>query len=267
MKLIICPNAAATRQIAARVISRQIRSKPDTVLGLATGRTMEAIYRLLVLDHREKGLDFSGVTTFNLDEYVGLPGTHDQSYRYYMQTHLFGQVNIQSGLTHVPDGVADDPEAEAAAYDKAIAAAGGIDLQLLGLGENGHIGFNEPLSPLSSRTRPVTLDRATLKQNAGMFGGDYSLVPARTITMGTGTILEARELLLVVTGAAKSDILARVVEGPVSSFVPGSAIQFHQNCFMVIDEDAAAGLTQREMIDWQMKNDPELIALLAPVRN
>ncbi|NHO33173.1 glucosamine-6-phosphate deaminase [Acetobacter fallax] len=262
MKLAICPDATAARQVAARVISHQIRKKPASVLGLATGRTMEAIYRLLAREHTEHGLDFSAVTTFNLDEYVGLPGTHDQSYRYYMQTHLFDHVNVTTAQTHVPDGAASDPDAEAEAYDTSIAASGGIDLQLLGLGENGHIGFNEPLSALSSRTRVVTLDCATLEQNAGMFGGDATKVPTRALTMGTGTILDSRETLLVVTGAAKADILARVVEGPVSALVPGSALQLHQHCLVILDEAAASGLTQRAMIDWQMRHDPELTDLL-----
>ncbi|GBR05356.1 glucosamine-6-phosphate deaminase [Acetobacter oeni] len=265
MKLAICPDATAARTVAARVIARQIRKNPASVLGLATGRTMEAIYRLLARDHAENNLDFAGVTTFNLDEYVGLPGTHNQSYRYYMQTHLFDHVNVTPAKTHVPDGAATDPDAEAHAYDTSIAASGGIDLQLLGLGENGHIGFNEPLSALTSRTRVVTLDRATLEQNAGMFGGNPEKVPARALTMGTGTILEARETLLVVTGAAKAGILARVVEGPLSALVPGSALQLHAHCLLVLDEAAASALTQRDITDWQMKHDPELVALLDPV--
>ncbi|GBQ88377.1 6-phosphogluconolactonase [Acetobacter nitrogenifigens DSM 23921 = NBRC 105050] len=266
MKLVICPDAAAARAVAARVIARQIRRKPSSVLGLATGRTMEAIYQLLVREHVELGLDFSEVTTFNLDEYVGLPGSHEQSYRHYMRAHLFDRVNIRSEHAHVPDGAAASPDVEALAYEAAIVSSGGIDLQLLGLGENGHIGFNEPLSALRSRTRAVTLDRATREQNAGMFGGDPDSVPARALTMGTGTILDARETLMVVTGAAKADILARVVEGPVSAFVPGSALQLHERCLVVLDEAAASGLTQRDVIAWQMSHDPELTALLEAVQ-
>ena len=150
---------------------------------------------------------------------------------------------------------------EAVAYEARIVQAGGIDLQLLGLGDNGHIGFNEPLSSLAGRTRVVTLARATLEQNAGMFDGDLARVPMRAITMGTGTILEARKLLMVVTGARKAAIVARAIEGPLSAAVPGSAVQCHADCLVLLDRAAASSLAQRDAIEWQMRHDAELVAI------
>nr|WP_220790604.1 glucosamine-6-phosphate deaminase [Gluconacetobacter asukensis] len=261
VKVIICPDPAHVAELAARLLADQVRGRPDSVLGLATGRTMEAIYRLLVGTARADGVDFGAVTTFNLDEYVGLSGGHAQSYRHYMRAHLFAHVDLAPERSHVPNGAAPDADAEAAGYEARIAQAGGIDLQLLGLGENGHIGFNEPLSSLASRTRVVTLAQATLAQNAGMFGGDLSRVPTRAITMGTGTILEARKTLMVVTGARKAAIAARAIEGPVSAAVPGSALQFHPDCLVLLDPAAASGLAQRDAIEWQMRHDAELVAI------
>ncbi|GAN69889.1 glucosamine-6-phosphate deaminase [Acetobacter orleanensis] len=263
MKIVICSDAAQTRRLAAQVLAQQVRSKPNSVLGLATGRTMEAIYAQLAEKAQNEALDFSDVTTFNLDEYIGLAANHPQSYRYYMQEHLFGLINISAENTHVPDGTAEDVKAEARSYENRIAQAGGIDLQLLGLGENGHIGFNEPLSALNSRTHVVTLAQATLRQNAGMFNNDMEQVPTRALTMGTGTILDAREALLVVTDAKKAEIIARVIEGPVSALVPGSALQLHPHCLVLLDAAAASRLTQREAIFWQMQHDPDLRALLS----
>ncbi|MFT9095639.1 MAG: glucosamine-6-phosphate deaminase [Gluconobacter cerinus] len=261
MKILICPDAASARTVAAHVLKRQIVKKPASVLGLATGRTMEAIYKLLVTEHRESNLDFSSVTTFNLDEYIGLDATNEQSYHYYMQENLFSKVNVSPNSTHVPNGAASDVEAEAKNYEAAIAQAGGIDLQLLGLGQNGHIGFNEPLSSLNCRTRAITLAQTTLEQNAEMFGGNPDSVPSRAITMGTATILESHMALMVVTGPSKAQIAAQMIEGPVTAAVPGSALQYHPSCLVILDEDAASALVAREAIDWQMRHDPELVAL------
>ncbi len=263
MKVLICSDSGRVAELAARLLVGQVRGKPDSVLGLATGRTMESIYRRLVGIAGADGIDFGAVTTFNLDEYVGLAGEQVQSYRHYMRAHLFGHVNLDSARTHVPDGAARDADAEARAYEARIAGAGGIDLQLLGLGENGHIGFNEPLSSLASRTRVVTLARATLMQNAGLFDGDPARVPTRAITMGTGTILEARKALMVVTGARKAGIAARAIEGPVSASVPGSALQCHPDCLVLLDPAAASALKLRDAIEWQMRHDAELLAIQA----
>lgn len=262
MKLIIRPDAAAVQALAARILAAHLRRRPDLVLGLATGRTMEAIYARLVDAHREDGLDFSRVRTFNLDEYIGLTPSDPRSYAHYMRRHLFDAARIAPERTRLPDGAAADPCAESAAYEAAIRAAGGLDVQLLGLGENGHIGFNEPLSSLASRSRPVVLDPATRAQNAAMFGGDPANVPLRAITMGIGTILDAQSLLTVATGAAKAEALAASVEGPVSASMPGSALQLHADCLVIADEDAASRLARRDLIDGRMAHDPVLAALL-----
>lgn len=262
MKIIILPEARAVCSLAADIIAQNIQRKPDAVLGLATGRTMEAIYAGLCERHHAGQLDVSKITSFNLDEYVGLPGSHAQSYQYYMRQKLFDSVGISQEYGHVPQGDAQDPHQEAAAYDHAIMESGGIDVQLLGLGENGHIGFNEPLSGLKTRTRVVALAEATLAQNSGMFGDDPQQVPKQAITMGIGTILEAKSTLLVATGDAKAAAVSGSVEGPLSSAVPGSALQMHGQCLVLLDEKAASGLRRRSAIEWQMKHDPELSDLI-----
>jgi glucosamine-6-phosphate deaminase len=226
------------------------------VLGLATGRTMESVYCLLVEQHRRQQLDFSLCRTFNLDEYVGLSANDDRSYRHYMNQHLFNQVNIDLRNTHLPDGTATDLDGECVHYEQLIAKSGGIDLQLLGVGQAGHIGFNEPLSALRSRTRVKALTPATLQQNAAFFGGaDH--VPRRAITMGVGTILEARRCLLLATGSAKAEIIARAVEGPITSMISATALQLHSRCTVVVDEAAAGRLQGGEYYRWIFTNEPE----------
>jgi glucosamine-6-phosphate deaminase len=253
MEVIVRADADEAAALAAALIAARIRAKPDLVLGLATGRTMERVYDRLAAMH----LDFSGCRTFNLDEYIGVPADDEHSYRRYMDEHLFSRVNIARANTHVPDGMAADLGAEAVRYERLIAAAGGIDLQLLGIGEAGHIGFNEPLSALMSRTREKALTPVTRRQNAAMFGGDPNRVPARALTMGVGTILEARELLLLATGPAKAEILASAVEGPITAMISASALQLHPRCKIVLDEAAGARLSQREYYDWVFQNEPE----------
>lgn len=257
MEVIVRSDAQRAAELAARLIRSRLESKPDLVLGLATGRTMERVYDRLVRWQRDEGLDFSRVRTFNLDEYIGIAPTDPQSYRYYMNDHLFDRVNVDLGNTHIPHGMASDLRAEAERYESLIRAAGGIDLQLLGIGEAGHIGFNEPLSALMSRTRDKTLTPQTRQQNAGIFGGDPERVPARALTMGVGTILEARELVLLATGPAKAGIVARAVEGPITAMVSASAIQLHPACKVVVDEAAASELQGRGYYDWVFANEPE----------
>lgn len=257
MEVIIQPNAEAATQLAALLLARVVRERPDAVLGLATGRTMERVYAHLVRMHREAGLDFARCRTFNLDEYIGIPPTDEHSYRHYMNQHLFAQVNVDVRNTHLPDGMADDLKAACRAYEAQIARCGGIDLQLLGIGVSGHIGFNEPLSALNSRTRDKALTPATLRQNAPLFGGDPERVPRRAVTMGVGTILEARSLLAVVTGGEKADILARAVEGPITSMVSASAIQLHEDCKVIVDDAAAVGLQGSEYYRWIYRNEPD----------
>jgi glucosamine-6-phosphate deaminase len=257
MEVIIRPSAEAAAELASRLIAARLRAKPDLVLGLATGRTMKRVYDRLVDTRQREGLDFSRCLTFNLDEYIGVPAGDEHSYRFYMNHHLFSRVNIDLANTHVLDGMAVDLRGEAAHYEHLIREAGGIDVQLLGIGEAGHIGFNEPLSALMSRTRDKALAPLTRQQNAAMFAGDPDKVPKRALTMGVGTILDARELLLLATGGVKASILAKAVEGPITAMISASAIQLHPNCKVIIDEDAARELKEREYYDWIFQNEPE----------
>lgn len=256
MECIIRPNAESAAELVARIIAQDLRANPRLVLGLATGRTMESLYRILVRMHRETGLDFSQCRTFNLDEYVGLPADDPHSYRHYMNRHLFDPVNLDPANTHLPDGMAADPDAEGERYEALIANAGGIDLQLLGIGQSGHIGFNEPLSALKSRTRVKALSPATLAQNAPMFD-NASRMPRRAITMGVGTILDCRRCLLLATGEAKAEIIAKAVEGPITAMVSATALQLHQRCTVVVDEAAASRLTEADYYRWIFQNEPE----------
>lgn len=256
MELIIQQDKAAAALLVARIVAHEVRSNPRAVLGLATGSTMEAVYQHLVQMHREANLDFSGVQTFNLDEYVGLPAEDSNSYRYFMNQHLFHQVNINPANTHLPNGRAADLGAECRNYEELIADAGGIDLQLLGIGKSGHIGFNEPLSALKSRTREKALTPTTIKQNAPFFGGEDKM-PRRAITMGVGTILDARRCILLATGEAKADIIAQAVEGPITSMVTASALQLHAKATVIVDEAAAAKLKEKEYYRWIFNSEPE----------
>jgi glucosamine-6-phosphate deaminase len=256
MEVIIQPNQEAAAGLVARIIAHDLRANPHLVLGLATGVTMERLYRHLVTMHREQRLDFSLCSTFNLDEYVGLFPSDPHSYRHYMDEHLFRHVNIDSRNTHLPNGRADDLEGECRRYEALIHRFGGIDLQLVGLGKAGHIGFNEPLSALRSRTRVKALTPATIEQNAPMFG-DKDQVPRRAITMGVGTIIEARRCILLATGETKANMVAKAVEGPITSMVTASALQLHPRCTVVVDEAAAAQLTETEYYRWIFANEPE----------
>ena len=260
MEVIIRPDREHACDLAAQLIATRLRAKPDIVLGLATGRTMERVYAVLVAMHRRDGLDFSRCRSFNLDEYVGLAAGDEHSYRHYMNHHLFDQVDIVPDNTQLPDGMADDLKAEARRYEALIEQAGGIDLQLLGIGQTGHVGFNEPLSAFRSRTRDKALTPTTRQQNAEMFGGLVDDVPARALTMGVGTILDAEELLVLATGSAKAEILAKAIEGPITAMVSASALQLHANCKVVVDEEAAACLQGRDYYDWMFRNEPEWAA-------
>ena len=243
MEISIQPDAAAAAEFVARLIQQEVQSRPRLVLGLATGRTMEPVYAQLIRMHRSEGLDFSACRTFNLDEYVGLAGTDSNSYRHYMEAHLFQAVNINPANTRVPDGTAENLASECADYEDRIQAVGGIDFQLLGIGLSGHIGFNEPSSPFASRTRVVTLAPATREQNSPLFR-DPGQMPRQAITMGMGTILESRQCVLLATGGDKAAILAAAVEGPLNTMVPASVLQLHPNCVIVVDEAAARGLNR-----------------------
>ena len=256
MEIIIREFADQAIDLTARLIAQRLRIKPDLVLGLATGRTMEGVYTKLVELHTDRDLDFSGCHSFNLDEYIGLPPEHEQSYRYYMNDHLFSRVNIRIENTHLPDGVSEDIKAACAEYERLITSLGGIDLQLLGIGEDGHIGFNESLSALHSRTRDKSLTPITIRQNAPFFGGAENM-PKRALTMGVGTILEAREIVLLATGKHKAQIVAQALEGPITSMISATALQLHSNCKIIVDEAAASNLKEQEYYRWIFENEPD----------
>lgn len=256
MEVIIQSTPEAAAELLARLIAHDLRAQPHLVLGLATGRTMETVYARLARLHTEAQLDFSLARTFNLDEYVGLPASDPHSYRHYMNEHLFEQVNVDLRNTHLPDGTAADLDAECRRYEELIAKCGGIDVQLLGIGQTGHIGFNEPLSALHSRTRVKALSPVTVAQNASLFA-DPSRMPRRAITMGVGTILEARRVLLLATGAGKAEIIAKAVEGPITSMISATALQMHARCTVIVDEAAAAKLQGVDYYRWIFANEPE----------
>lgn len=256
MEIIIQPTVADAQREAAGILQRQLRHKPGSVLGLATGSTPIGVYALLVQMHRQAQLDFSRVTTFNLDEYVGLKPQHPCSYRAFMDEHLFRHVNVPPENIHFPDGLARDIPAHCAEYEAAIGRAGGIDLQLLGIGRDGHIGFNEPSSSLASRTRIKTLTPQTLHDNAKCFGAPEK-VPHHVITMGVGTIMDARQCLLLATGAAKADAVAAMAEGPITAEIPASVLQMHPVCRLVLDEAAAAKLKRPDYYRWVYQNKPD----------
>lgn len=256
MEVIIQPNQELAAGLVARIVAHELRANPHLVLGLATGKTMEYVYRHLVRMHRDEALDFSLCSTFNLDEYVGLFPSDPNSYRHYMDHHLFRQVNIDPRNTHLPNGLATDLDGECRQYEALIHRFGGIDLQLLGIGQAGHIGFNEPLSALRSRTRVKALTPTTLKQNAAHFGGEDK-VPRRAITMGVGTILEARRCLLLATGESKAEVIAQAVEGPITSMVTASTLQLHPRCTVIVDEASAQKLKEPEYYRWIFENEPE----------
>jgi glucosamine-6-phosphate deaminase len=251
MEIIIQPTAAAATTIAARLLGSLIREKPSAVLGLATGGTMEALYRELVA----MKLDWSRLTTFNLDEYVGLSPQHPQSYHRFMRENLFRQVNVSPGSVNIPDGLAKDIPAACENYERKIISAGGIDLQLLGIGTDGHIGFNEPTSSLASRTRIKTLTPQTLRDNARFFGSE-SAVPHHVITMGIGTILESRHCLLLAFGQNKARAVAAAVEGPITAMHPASALQLHPKVTVFLDEPAASELKMQNYYRWVYEQKP-----------
>jgi glucosamine-6-phosphate deaminase len=233
---------------AARVISNLLREKPSSVLGLATGSTPLDLYKELIRLYKEEGLDFSKVTTFNLDEYIGLPPSHPESYHHFMYENLFKHINVPERYIHVPSGMVDVNEVHRINrfcdwYEEQIVSCGGIDLQLLGIGSNGHIGFNEPGSSLGSRTRIKTLSKNTRKDNARFFDNDLEQVPKYAITMGIGTILDSKIILIIATGKNKAKAIKDTVEGPITNQVPASALQLHKRVYLIVDEAAASQLS------------------------
>ncbi|WP_276355509.1 glucosamine-6-phosphate deaminase [Cohnella caldifontis] len=229
-------------EAGAGIISGIVQTNPRAVLGLATGGTPVGIYKQLVGDFERGMFSFRGVTTFNLDEYVGLPENHPESYRAYMNEHLFRHIDLPSGQAHIPDGNAPDLEAECRRYDERIEDAGQLDLQLLGLGHNGHIGFNEPAHALIKGTHVVDLAEETRKANARFFPS-LDEVPRQALTMGVGTILKSKTILLVVKGADKADIVRRALQGPITTDCPASLLQTHPHLVVLLDRAAAEKLS------------------------
>lgn len=252
MEIIIQPTPEAATGVAARLIARLLRQKPRAVLGLATGSTPLPLYRELV----KMNLDWRRVTTFNLDEYVGLSPDHPGSYHSFMRENLFRHINIPQKNIHIPDGMAGDIPALCGRYENQIRDAGGIDLQLLGIGTDGHIGFNEQTSSLASRTRIKTLTPQTRRDNARYFGGE-SQAPHHVITMGIGTIMESRHCLLLAFGRKKARAVAGAVEGPVTAMNPASVLQLHPTATFCIDEAAASRLKMRQYYRWVFENKPD----------
>ncbi len=255
MEVIIKSSYDELSAAAAKRVASVLNRKPNAVLGLATGSTPLGVYKELVRMHREEGLDFSRCTTFNLDEYVGLPVTHDQSYHYFMHENFFKHVNIPAQNIHVPSGTTSNFRAFCDWYEQRIEECGGIDIQILGIGTDGHIAFNEPTSSLNSRTRLKTLAKVTIDDNARFFDKAED-VPIYAITMGVGTILESEEIILLANGKGKADAIAQAVEGPVSSMITASALQMHPHTKFFIDGDAAGNLKMREYYEWIQVKKP-----------
>jgi glucosamine-6-phosphate deaminase len=231
----------AVAKAVARRIADLVTKTPRVVLGLPTGRTPIGLYRELV-SLRAHGVDFSQVTTFNLDEFLGIPADHPGSYRSFMEQHLFSHVNIRLENRHFLNGSAADPDAECLRYEREIADAGGIDLQILGIGTNGHIGFNEPAPTLVARAHRVVLKQETRRANASLFGGDPANVPPEALTVGMATILHARAIVLLATGRAKAPCIERVVNGPLTPELPASFLQLHDDVDIMLDGPAAEKL-------------------------
>src|SRR5215510_12927672 len=242
VKITVYDNERVLARTLAVQIAAALGQRPATVFGLATGRTPIRLYHELGTLHAHGQADFSRATTFNLDEFVGIAGDHPGSYRVFMQEHLFSRVNLPPEQIHFLDGAAEDPVAECARYETAIAVAGGIDLQILGIGTNGHIGFNEPARTLEPRTHRVTLKASTRRSNAGLFEGDLAKVPTHALSMGMATILHARRIVLLAIGKSKARCVERMVRGPIDPRFPASFLQLHRDVEIVVDRAAASVL-------------------------
>ncbi len=241
MEVVIAPGPELGR-LAADAIDQLVRAQPDAVLGLATGSSPLAVYDELARRHAEDGLSFARIRAFMLDEYVGLAADHPERYRNVIEKEFASRVDLAPGAVRGPDGLADDLVAACREYEEAIAAVGGVDLQLLGIGTDGHIAFNEPGSSLASRTRIKTLTRQTREDNARFFGGDLDKVPQHCLTQGLATIMSARHLVLLATGRGKAEAVHQLVEGPVSALWPATILQHHPHVTVLVDEAAASRL-------------------------
>lgn len=250
MEIIICKTKEEASRKAADLVAAVVNDRPDVVLGLATGSTPIEMYKCLIADNKAGKVSFKDVRTWNLDEYWGLPPTHDQSYRYFMDANLFDHIDIDKSNTHVLNGLAEDWQEEVINYEDAIDEAGGIDLQVLGIGSDGHIAFNEPGSSLASRTRIVSLTPQTIEDNARFFKNKDE-VPKQALSMGVGTILESGTVVLLAFGENKADAVAAMVEGGVSQFCTASALQMHNDTWVFCDEAAASKLKLKDYYAWR----------------
>ena len=244
MRIITVPDYAAMSRVAADLVSAEVAHSPRSVLGLATGSTPEGLYAELVARVRMGTLNLSFVTTFNLDEYIGLPEEHETSYHFFMRRHLFDHVQVRE--YHIPNGNAPDLLAECRRYDGLIAEIGGIDLQILGIGRNGHIGFNEPGSPFGEGTRIVNLTPDTIAANARFFASPDQ-VPRQALSMGIKTIMRARSIVLLASGEGKAQAVAGMIKGPVTKALPASVLRLHPDATLIVDEAAASLLTREEL--------------------
>jgi len=257
MNVVIRADEQAVTRSAYEFVRDRLAHRGYRVLGLPTGGTPLRLYGALVAGYRRGEVDFAEVHTFNLDEYLGLSPDHPQSYRHFMEENLFSQVNLRPEKVHFLSGLPADIEAECEHYERAIKELGGIALQILGIGRDGHIGFNEPTSSLASRTRDKTLTRETVEDNRRFFAREED-VPRWALTMGVGTILEAREVLLLATGRAKANAVAAMVEGPVTAMCTASALQMHPRVTVIVDEAAAAKLDRDEYYRWMSEHDAKM---------
>lgn len=241
-QIIVCKDKEAVGKAAAEHYIALMNTKPCCVLGLATGSTPIPLYKELIALNKAGKIDFSKVHSVNLDEYKGLEPTHDQSYRYFMNDNLFNHVNIDKANTFVPDGLSKDIPAMCLAYEAKIEELGGVDIQLLGIGHDGHIGFNEPDSVFPKITHETKLTEMTRDANKRFFDNDINKVPDAAITMGVGTVMSARKVILIATGKDKASIIKKSFFGPIDPQVPASALQMHPNCVVILDEEAASEL-------------------------
>ncbi len=250
-------------RMAAEYVASEVSRNPQLRIGLPAGRTMEPVYAELVAFHFEHNLDFSGVKVFLATDYLGLPADSKLSHRYFLDKHLFEQANFRKNQVYQPSPEADDPVRACAEFENKIEAEGGLDMLLLGLGSNGHIGYNEPTGSLFSRTGVRVLSRATVMACAPLFG-DRSKVPAYAYSIGLATVLEARHCLLIATGDGKADICGKVVEGPVCALVPGSVLQLHPRCTVIFDQQSAVKLEQRDYYRWVQERKPDFDRVVWP---
>lgn len=238
MKVLIKENYEELSKVAALEILELINKKPNCILGLATGSTPVGTYKKLIEYYKDGKVDFSKVTSFNLDEYRGLSGEHNQSYKFFMNDNLFSHINIDKKNTFILDGLSNDIKKECIEYDKKIDNKGGIDLQILGIGGNGHIGFNEPSEELSIVTHLTKLTPNTVKDNSRFFESEEE-VPKEAITMGIGSIMKAKKIILLINGESKAEIVARLINGNITTQIPASTLHLHPNCTVILDKEAA----------------------------